>query len=140
MTPRTRTRSRGSTLLEVALAVALLAVSGLGLVSTQLTLSRHGQSAALRGQAAFIADAFAQTAIEGSSGVGVGDQWKARAAVLIPGAVVSTDGAGAATSSSTVSWPAASYGPASADVGALASCVGSSAQSSRECVSLVFAR
>jgi Tfp pilus assembly protein PilV len=127
-------------LLEVALAVALLAVSGLGLVSTQLTLSRHGQSAALRGQAAFIADALAQTAIEGSSGAGVGDQWKTRAAVLIPGAVVSVDGGGGATSSSTVSWPAASYGPTSADGEAPGSCVGSSAQSRRECVSLVFAR
>lgn len=140
MTPRARTRPCGSTLLEVALAVALLAVSGLGLVATQLTLSRHAQSAAMRGQAAFIADAFAEMAIEGSSGVGVGAQWKTWATVLIPGAIVSTAAAGVSTSSSTVTWPAASYGPASAGAGTPVSCPGSSASLRRECVSLVFAR
>jgi len=127
-------------LLEVALAVALLAVSGIGLVATQLSLARQGQSAAMRGQAAFVADAFAEMTVEATGGVGAADQWKARTAVLIPGSTVSNDGAGAYTSSSTVNWPARPYGPVSADARASVRCPGTSASPDSECVSLVFAR
>lgn len=144
MTPRApvrpRVQLRGSTLLEVALAVAMMAVSGMGLVATQLSLSRHTQSTAIRGQAAFIADAFAEMAVEGGSGVGAGEQWKTRASVAIPGSIVSTDAGGGYASSSTVSWPAKRYGLASADAGALLPCGVTPAAPYRECVSLLFAR
>jgi hypothetical protein len=103
-------------------------------------LSRHGQSAAVRAQAAFIADAFAEMAVEGGQGAGSGDQWKARTSVLIPDGRVSSEGGDAYTSRATVSWPARPYGPVSADAGAPASCPGMPASSGRECVSLGFAR
>ncbi|HEY1609284.1 MAG TPA: hypothetical protein VGG24_08455 [Paraburkholderia sp.] len=133
-------KARGSTLLEVALAVALLAASGMGLVATQLSLSRHGQSAAMRGQAAFIADAFAEMAIEVGESVGAGDQWKTRTPVLIAGSAVSTEVVGAFTSSATVSWPVTAYGSASTGAGTSAPCAGSSLSARRDCVSLVFVR
>jgi len=127
-------------LLEVALAAALMAVTGMGLVATQLTLSRHGQSAATRGQAAFIADAFAEMAVEGNSGIGAGEQWKARASVVIPGGSVSTDAVGGYASRSTASWPGKRYGPISANAGAFVPCAGTPALPRGECVSLVFTR
>ena len=135
---RERLGSRGSTLLEVALAVALLPTSGMGLVATQLALSRQRQSSAVRGQAAFIADALAETAAEGAVGVGAREQWKTRTPVLIPGSVVTVDAVGASVSRSTVNWPAKSYGPASTGAAASLQCAGTSASSGRECVSLVF--
>jgi len=138
MTPHGRARRRGSTLLEVALAVALLAATGLGLVATQLALSRHGQSAATRGQAAFVADAFAEMAAERSAAVGAAEQWKARASALVPGGEVLADGAGGLTSRSTISWPADAYGVASAGAGA--TCPVAAVSPGRECVSLVYAR
>lgn len=136
-------RSRGSTLLEVALAVALMAVSGMGLISTQLSLSRHAVSTATRGQAAFFADAFAEMAVEGSSGVGAGEQWKARLSDIVPGGSMSTDALGASTLSATVSWPATPYGSATSgsatsDAGMRVPCVGAPAAPHRQCVSLVF--
>jgi Tfp pilus assembly protein PilV len=141
MTPRGSARSRGSTLLEVALAVTLLATSGMGLVATQLWLSRQGQSSAVRGQAEFIADAFAEMAVEGAAGVSAGGQWKARTPLLIDGGSVSTDAAAGAVSSSTVSWPAKSSGPVPQDaVGSPSPCAGSQGASRSECVSLAFAQ
>ena len=86
---RAHGQARGSTLLEVALAVAIMAASGVGLIATQLSLSRHAQTAAVRAQAVFIADALAEAAVEGSSGIGAGDQWRTRASVVIPGGAVS---------------------------------------------------
>ena len=140
MTPRRCARLRGSTLLEVALAVALMATTCVGLIATQLALSRHGQSAALRGQAAFVADAFAEMAVEGHSGVGAGEQWKARVSVLIPGGSVSHSVAGIDASIATVSWPRKPYGPAPAHGGAAMPCAGAPASPDRDCVSLGFAR
>lgn len=138
--PRSYLHLRGSALLEVALAVTLLAVSGIGLVATQLSMSRHAQSSAARGQAAFIADAFAEMAVEGPQGFDASEQWKARTTVLIAGGIASTSQVGAYTSSSTVSWPAKPYGPASADASGLVPCTGTSASTQRECVSLAFAQ
>jgi Tfp pilus assembly protein PilV len=140
MTPREREVSRGSTLLEVVLAIALLATSGIGLVATQLSLSRHGQSAAMRAQAAFIVDAFAEMAIDASEHAGAAEQWKARTPVLIPGGVVSTSAAAADTSKSTVSWLAKSYGPASGSDDVHMGCPAEPGRDHRECVTTVFAR
>lgn len=133
---------RGSTLLEVALAVALFAATGMGLIATQLSLSRHGQSVAMRAQAAFVADAFAEMVADAGDGAEAAGQWKARAAALIAGGSVSVDAVSAYTSSATVSWAARSYGPLStpADAAASASCPATSGVTRRDCVSVVFAR
>lgn len=132
--------ARGSTLLEVALAVALLAGSGMGLIATQLSLSRHGQSAAVRGQAAFIADAFAEMASEDGANVGAGGEWQARTPVLVAGGAVATDVIGTYMSSVAVSWPVTSYGSAPIVAGTSAPCAAPSLSARRDCVSLGFLR
>ncbi|HKU00145.1 MAG TPA: hypothetical protein VJS30_26990 [Paraburkholderia sp.] len=73
---------RGVALLEVALAMALMSMCGLGLLSAQLGLARHAIASAARARAAFAADAIAETALE--AGTAPRDQWKARAAVVVP--------------------------------------------------------
>ncbi|WP_134045675.1 type IV pilus modification PilV family protein [Paraburkholderia caballeronis] len=133
---RAHGQARGSTLLEVALAVAIMAASGVGLIATQLSLSRHAQTAAVRAQAVFIADALAEAAVEGSSGIGAGDQWGTRASVVIPGGAVSIASAGIDASVATVTWPAKPYGSAAAPQ----PCAGAPASPGRECASLTFAR
>ncbi|WP_043286591.1 hypothetical protein [Paraburkholderia oxyphila] len=73
---------RGAALLEVALAMALMAMCGLGLLGAQLGLARHAVASAVRARAVFAADAIAEAALE--AGTAPRDQWKARAALIVP--------------------------------------------------------
>jgi Tfp pilus assembly protein PilV len=98
--------ARGSALLEVMLAVAVMAVSSLGLVITQLSLARNTQWATAREHAAFIADAFAESAQESATGSQGASQWKTRMSTILPGSAVSLTTSGTNTFIATVSWPA----------------------------------
>jgi Tfp pilus assembly protein PilV len=53
-------RSCGASLIEVMLAVALTAVTALGLIASQLWIAREARAAALREHAVFVADAVAE--------------------------------------------------------------------------------
>ncbi|MFD1555308.1 hypothetical protein ACFSHT_06645 [Paraburkholderia silviterrae] len=73
---------RGAALLEVALAMALMSMCGIGLLGAQLGLVRHAVASAVRARAAFAADAIAEATLE--AGVAPRDQWKARTALVVP--------------------------------------------------------
>ena len=60
---------RGSTLLEVAVALGIMATCALGLMSTHLGMARHAQVAQARERAAFAASAFAE-ALRAAGGAG----------------------------------------------------------------------
>lgn len=73
---------RGAALLEVALAMALMSMCGLGLLSAQLGLARHALASAVRARAAFAADAIAEATLQANTAPR--DQWKDRAASVVP--------------------------------------------------------
>lgn len=85
-----RRAQAGSALLEVALAMALMATCGLGLLSAQLGLARHASASAMLARAAFAVDAMGEAALAG--GAAARDQWRARAAALVPNGRVSVSG------------------------------------------------
>jgi Tfp pilus assembly protein PilV len=59
------TTIRGVALLEVLIAIAVLAVSGLGVAAAQLASAREARQAAWRADALLAADAYAETARSG---------------------------------------------------------------------------
>ncbi|AVR25470.1 hypothetical protein [Burkholderia thailandensis] len=96
-----RSRSmRGSTLLEAAIACALLAVTALGVVAALLAAMRGERDAAAREQAMIVADSWSEMARAGAlSGV----DWDASMSGLRHGKLVAT-GSGAGVSSVRVEW------------------------------------
>lgn len=138
MRRRPHRSTRGATLLEVALAMALMAICVLGLSGAHLALARHAQAAGARERAAFAADAIAETAI--SSTTGAAEQWKTRAAAIVPQAVVGLASAGGDVTVATVTWAAARYEPVRSDLAPPATCNGTAVASGRECLALAFVR
>ena len=67
--------SRGASLIEVMLAVALTAVTALGLIATQLWIARDTRAAALRERAALLSDALAEAARAPAGGDTALRQW-----------------------------------------------------------------
>ncbi|QGZ55449.1 hypothetical protein [Paraburkholderia acidiphila] len=134
---------RGSTLLEVAIALGVMAMCGLGLMSTQLGLTRHAQFAAARGRAAFAADAIAESArVAGATGAPI-DRWKALTASVVPEGRLTTSSAGGEASIASVSWAATPFAAASALAAAsrVAPCVDATADATaRACIALAFLR
>jgi len=109
--------SRGGSLIEVMLAVALIAVTALGLIATQLWISRETRAAALREHAALLSDALAEAARAPADGDVALQQWSNRAARLLPqgDASISEHGAGG-VSFARVMWSAVARMPASVQV------------------------
>jgi Tfp pilus assembly protein PilV len=103
-------RSCGASLIEVMLAVALTAVTALGLIASQLWIAREARAAALREHAVFVADAVADAVAEASRVPTGGDaavrQWSARAASLLPQGDASTSQHGGGVSFARVTWSA----------------------------------
>lgn len=128
----------GSALLEVALAMAVMATCGLGLMRTQLALGRHAQAAAHRERAAFVAASIAEAALEAAPEPG--DQWKAKAAAVVPDGLVAVSPAGAEASLATVTWTGAAYGPAPEHGALPLGCGGDAVAADRNCLALAFAR
>ncbi|TDR04547.1 type IV pilus modification PilV family protein [Paraburkholderia silvatlantica] len=132
----------GSTLLEVAIALGVMAVCGLGLMSTQLGLVRHAQLAAARERAVFAADAMAEAArAAGATPVAI-DRWKALTASVVPDGRLTTSSAGGDASIASVSWAATPLGAASGStaVSRVAPCLDVAAAAGRACVALAFLR
>ncbi len=133
---------RGSTLLEVAIALGVMAMCGLGLMSTQLGVARHAQLAAARERAVFTADAIAEAArVAGASGSPI-DRWKALTASVVSEGQLTTSSAGGDASIASVSWVATPFGAASGSAAAsrVAPCLDATAPAGRACVALAFLR
>ncbi|WP_296658789.1 hypothetical protein [Paraburkholderia sp.] len=130
--------ARGTTLLEVALAMGVMAMCALGLMSTQLALARHAQSAAVRERAAFAADAIVESSTF-TGGLAV-DAWKARARTIVPDGLAAIPNQSAEASIAVVTWAFTGNAFASGAVMPPSNCSGASIDSGRDCVALTFAR
>ncbi|MEX3945190.1 hypothetical protein AB4Y44_37865 [Paraburkholderia sp. BR10937] len=134
--------ARGSTLLEVAIALGVMAMCGLGLMSTQLGLIRHAQLAAARERAAFAADAMAEVAHVAGATPAAADRWKALAASVVPEGRLTLSSAGGDASIASVSWAATPLGAGSGStaVSRVAPCLDATSPAGRACVALAFLR
>jgi Tfp pilus assembly protein PilV len=104
-TKRTR-QSCGASLIEVMLAVALTAVTALGLIASQLWIAREARAAALREHAVFVADAVAEALRAPIVSDSALRQWSARAASVLPKGDASTSEHGGGVSFARVTWSA----------------------------------
>jgi Tfp pilus assembly protein PilV len=136
---------RGSTLLEVAIALGILAMCGLGLMSTQLGLARHAQLAAARERAAFAAEALAEAARAPTAAGGTGtvaQRWTTLTATIVPEGRLATANAAGDASVATATWLATRFVTTSASAAMLrqASCIDTTVPAGRECVAVAFLR
>ncbi|MCC8391884.1 prepilin-type N-terminal cleavage/methylation domain-containing protein [Paraburkholderia sp. MMS20-SJTR3] len=143
LTPRWRAGAPvcgGNSLIEVMVAVALIAVTALGLLAGQLWTAREARAMALREQAAWIADAVTEAFATSATGDAALGQWRARAAVLLPRGEASIVGSGAVTSV-RVTWASVRDRPADGEViDKPESCGGVETPAGFSCVALAFAR
>lgn len=130
----------GSSLIEVMLAVALMAVTALGLIAGQLWTAREDRAMALREHAAWIADSVAEAMYTPATGDSAIRQWDARAAAVLPhGQVSVTDSGG--VSAARVTWESLRDMPRADDViDKPASCGGVDLPGGSSCVALAFAK
>ena len=100
------TQSCGASLIEVMLAVALTAVTALGLIASQLWIAREARAAALCEHAALVADAVAEAWRAPIGSDNALRQWSARAASVLPQGDASTSEHGGGVSFARVTWSA----------------------------------
>jgi Tfp pilus assembly protein PilV len=130
----------GSSLIEVMLAVALMAVTALGLIAGQLWTAREARAMALREQASWIADSVAEAMCAPTTSDAATRQWSARANVLLPQGEASV-GASGGVSAALVTWAAMRDMPHSDDViDKPESCSGVDVPAGSSCVALAFAQ
>ncbi|TDY25334.1 hypothetical protein B0G81_5795 [Paraburkholderia sp. BL6665CI2N2] len=130
----------GSSLIEVMLAVALIAVTALGLIAGQLWTAREARAMSLREHAAWIADSVAEAMCAPTSGDSATRQWSARAAKLLPHGEASVSGIGG-VSAARVTWASLRDLPHSDDViDKPAPCGGADLPVGSSCVVLAFAK
>lgn len=130
--------ARGSALLEVMLAVALVAVTALGLMAGQLAMAREARAMSMRDQAAWIADSLAE-AISASAGDLALGQWNARASALLgdgKAAIVQRAGVDAAL----VTWTATRTMPPGIDHASQPNCGTYNVPSGLSCIALAVSR
>ncbi|CAB3803265.1 hypothetical protein LMG28690_05762 [Paraburkholderia caffeinilytica] len=137
---RRSTKHKGSSLIEVMLALALMAVSALGLIAGQLWTAREARAMAMREHAAWIADSVAEAMREPSAGDSASRQWSARAAALLPHGEASV-GERNGVSAARVTWTTLRDMPRTGDViDKPESCGGADVPTGSSCVALAFAR
>jgi Tfp pilus assembly protein PilV len=131
---------RGSSLIEVMLAVALMAVTALGLIAGQLWTAREGRAMAMREHAAWIADSVAEAMYVPSAVDVATRQWSARASVLLPHGEASV-GESAGVAAALVTWASVLDMPRADDViDKPESCGGADVPAGSSCVALAFAK
>ncbi|HZZ06743.1 MAG TPA: prepilin-type N-terminal cleavage/methylation domain-containing protein [Paraburkholderia sp.] len=134
------TRHRGSSLIEVMLAVALMAVTALGLIAGQLWIAREARGMAMREHAAWIADSVAEAMREPSAGDSAIRQWSARATALLPHGEASVAESGG-VSIARVTWTALRDMPRADDViDKPESCGAADIPTGSSCIALAFAK
>lgn len=130
----------GSSLIEVMLAVALTAVTALGLIAGQLWTAREARAMTLREHAAWIADSVAEAMCAPSMIDAATTQWNARASVLLPHGEASV-GASGAVAAARVTWASVQDMPHADDViDKPESCGGVAAPPGSSCIALAFAQ
>ena len=141
MKVRSRRKGQGGTLLEVLVAVALMAVSALGVISVQLSMARGETVVAMRERAALIADSMAEAARGTTSEAIALERWRAQAASVLPSADASVREQGGGLALSTVVWAAWRH-DARVPVHRPAGCgeVAAAASANLSCASIAFVR
>ncbi len=130
----------GSSLIEVMLAVALMAVTALGLIAGQLWTAREARATALREHAAWIADSVAEAICAPATSDAAIRQWNARAAALLPHGQASVEASGG-LSAARVTWVAPrDMPPADNIIDKPESCGGADVPAGVSCVALAFAK
>ena len=143
--PNTRLRRyapacAGSSLIEVMLAVALVAVSALGLIAGQLWIAREARAMTMRESAAWIADSFVEALTMPSASDAALNQWNARAGVVLPHGEASLAESGA-VAAARVTWDAVHDMPGAGDViDKPESCGGVAVPAGTSCVALAFVK
>ncbi|MBC8746728.1 Tfp pilus assembly protein PilV [Paraburkholderia sp. WC7.3g] len=131
----------GSSLIEVMLAVVLVAVSALGLVAAQVWTAREARAMTLRESAAWIADSIAEATSTPSSGDAALNQWRVRASALLPHGEASI-GASGEVATARVTWASVRDRPTAGDMIAQPAqpCGDVDAPVGSSCVALAFAK
>ncbi|WGS50520.1 hypothetical protein LFL96_03135 [Paraburkholderia sp. D15] len=131
---------RGSSLIEVMLAVGVMGVTALGLIAGQLWTAREARAMSMREQAAWIADSVAEAMVNPSAGDAALRQWSSRAAALLPHGKVSVDTNGGAFAA-RVTWASVRNSPPSDNIiDKPESCGAVDAPAGFSCVALAFAK
>ncbi|QDQ82864.1 type IV pilus modification PilV family protein [Paraburkholderia megapolitana] len=140
MSRREHAACRGNSLLEVMLAVALMAVTVLGLTATQWWTAGEAKAVTLREHAAMISDAVAETARANVPEDTALSQWKVLAARLFPQGEVSIRDQRAGAAVAQVTWlpPAPSVRGEVIDMPE--SCGGMAVPPRTACVAIAFTR
>lgn len=135
-------KCRGSSLLEVMLAVALIAVTSLGLIAGQLWMAREARAMSMREHAAWIADSIAEALYAHSADAALA-QWSARASVVLPGGKAALSQS-AGTATALVTWTSArNMAPADESNDALEqqrTCAMANVPARASCVALAFSQ
>jgi Tfp pilus assembly protein PilV len=139
MRARASSAMRGGALIEVLIAVTLMAVTALGMIAGQIWMIRNESAATMREQAAFIADSVAEAMRGSVPDAALLNQWKARAANVLPQCDVSVREQRGGVSVSVVRWVAPQAG-ASGAVDAPAACGDAAVPAGPACVAIAFAR
>lgn len=130
---------KGSSLLEVLIALALLAVTMLAAVAGQLGVARGEQDATHDEHALFIAASVAEAMREPATAADALGRWQARAASVLPRAEVSIADREAGVALAVVRW-AALHGGARPDSAASRACPPEAAPPGTSCMAMPFAR
>ncbi|PMS34438.1 hypothetical protein C0Z16_01725 [Paraburkholderia rhynchosiae] len=134
------TRCSGSSLIEVMLAVAVMAVTALGLIAGQLWTAREARAMSMREHAAWIADSVAEAMSAPSASDAALRQWSTRAATLLPRGDASVVGTGG-VSAARVTWTASRNLPRADDmIDKPEPCGGVDAPVGLSCVALAFVK
>jgi len=135
------THELGGTLIEVMLAVALTAVTALGLIATQLWIVQHANATAARERAVFVADSLVE-AMRAPSANGLdATQWQSRVAAILPKGEASVGGEGSGAASARVTWAAPRETGASGEIIDMPeSCGGVTVPSGTSCTAIAFVK
>jgi type IV pilus assembly protein PilV len=126
-----KTPQTGDSLIEVMIALALAAVTALGLVAVQSALARGERLALLRERATLIADSVAEGMRSDADRAAVLSQWQATASSMLPDGDIAVLDRADGVRVATVSWHADDR----ADP-----CPEPQAQPLASCISVAFAR
>jgi Tfp pilus assembly protein PilV len=130
----------GSSLIEVMLAVALMAVTALGLIAGQLWTAREARAMSMREHASWIADSVAEAMCAPATSDAATRKLSARANALLPQGEVSVS-ASADVSAALVTWAAMRDMPRGNDViDKPESCGSADVPAGSSCVALAFAQ
>jgi Tfp pilus assembly protein PilV len=133
-------KSVGSSLIEVMLAVALMAVTALGLIAGQLWSAREARAMTMREHAAWIADSVAEAARTPATLEAAIRRWNVSATTLLPHGEASV-GESAGVATARVTWTSIRDMPGANDViDKPESCGGADIPAGSSCVALAFAK